>query len=43
VNLLRDSTGTIKNTETLIEASEEVGLEVNAEKTKYMLQGKIMT
>jgi sorting nexin-29 len=26
-----------KNTETLIEASKEVGLEVNVEKTKYML------
>jgi hypothetical protein len=26
-----------KNTETLIDASKEVGLEVNAEKTKYML------
>jgi hypothetical protein len=26
-----------KNTETLIDASKEVGLEVNIEKTKYML------
>jgi hypothetical protein len=26
-----------KNTETLIDASKEVGLEVNVEKTKYML------
>jgi hypothetical protein len=26
-----------KNTETLIDASEEVGLEINVEKTKYML------
>jgi hypothetical protein len=26
-----------KNTETLIDASKEVGLEVNAERTKYML------
>jgi general stress protein 26 len=26
-----------KNTETLIDASKEVGLEVNTEKTKYML------
>jgi hypothetical protein len=26
-----------KNTKTLIDASKEVGLEVNAEKTKYML------
>jgi ribosomal protein S2 len=38
VNLLSDNVGTIKkNTETLIDASKEVGLEVNAEKTKYML------
>jgi hypothetical protein len=29
---------TKKNTETLIDASKEVGLEVNAEKTKYMLR-----
>jgi hypothetical protein len=27
----------MKNTETLIEASKEVFLEINAEKTKYML------
>jgi coproporphyrinogen III oxidase-like Fe-S oxidoreductase len=26
-----------KNTETLIDASKEIGVEVNAEKTKYML------
>jgi hypothetical protein len=38
VNLLRDNIDTLKeNTETLINASKEVGLEVNTEKTKYML------
>jgi hypothetical protein len=38
VNLLGDNIDTInKNTETLIGASTEVGLEVNSEKTKYML------
>jgi hypothetical protein len=26
-----------KNTETLIDAAKEVGLEINTEKTKYML------
>jgi hypothetical protein len=35
VNLLGDDIDTIKkNTETLIDVSKEVGLEVNAEKTK---------
>jgi hypothetical protein len=38
VNLLEDNIYTIKkNTETLIEAGKEVGLEINVEKTKYML------
>jgi hypothetical protein len=38
VNLLEDNIGTIKrNTDTLIDASKEVGLELNAEKTRYML------
>jgi phosphoglycerate-specific signal transduction histidine kinase len=38
VNLLGDNIDTIKkNTKTLIDASTEVGLEVNGEKTKYML------
>jgi hypothetical protein len=38
VNLLGDNIDTIKkNTQTLIDASMDVGLEVNTEKTKYML------
>jgi hypothetical protein len=38
VNLLGDNIDTIKNnTVTLTDASKEVGLEVNAEKTKYIL------
>jgi ribosomal protein S2 len=38
LNLLGDNIDTIKkNTQTLIEASKEVGLEINTEKTKYML------
>jgi hypothetical protein len=38
VNLLGDNIDTTnKNTQTLIDASREVGLEVNVEKTKYVL------
>jgi hypothetical protein len=38
VNLLGDNIDTVKkNTETLIDASKELGLEINVEKTKYML------
>jgi hypothetical protein len=38
VNLLGDNVDTIeKNTEALIDASKEVGLEINVEKTKHML------
>jgi hypothetical protein len=38
VDLLEDNTDTInKNTKTLSNASTEVDLQINAEKTKYML------
>jgi nitrous oxide reductase len=38
VNLLVDNIDTIKkNTETFINATEEVGLEVYAQRTRYML------
>jgi hypothetical protein len=37
VNLLRNSIYAIKNTETLLQDSRDVGLEINAEKTKYMI------
>jgi hypothetical protein len=38
VNLLGDNIDTVKkNTETLIDASKEVGLEINIKKSKYML------
>jgi hypothetical protein len=38
VNPLGDNTDTVnKNTETLTDDSKEAGLEVNIEKTKYML------
>jgi hypothetical protein len=38
VNLLGDSVNTIKeNSETILEASRDIGLEMNAEKTKYLI------
>jgi hypothetical protein len=38
VNLLGDNVDTIKkNTDTFTDASKKVGLEINVEKTKYML------
>jgi hypothetical protein len=37
VNLQGDNVETIKNMESLIDVNKEVGLEVNTEKTKYML------
>jgi hypothetical protein len=43
VNLLGDNKVTRKkNTGIVIDASKEVGLEVNAEKTKYMLIQQLM-
>jgi hypothetical protein len=41
VSLLGDSVNTIKeNSETLVEVSRDIGLEINAEKTKYMIMSR---
>jgi hypothetical protein len=41
VNLLGDSVNAIKeNSEILLEASRDIGLEINAEKTKYMIMSR---
>jgi hypothetical protein len=41
VNLLGDSVNTIReNSETLLEASRDIGLEINAEKAKYMIMSR---
>jgi hypothetical protein len=41
IALLGDSIYTIKeNTETLLEDGRDIGLEINAEKTKYMIMSR---
>jgi hypothetical protein len=41
VNLLGDSVNTIReNSETLLEARRDIGLEINAEKTKYTIMSR---
>jgi hypothetical protein len=41
VNLLGDNVNTItENTETLLEANKDIDLEINAEKTKYMIMSR---
>jgi hypothetical protein len=41
INLLGDGVNTIKeNTETLLKASRYIGLEINAEKTKYIITSR---
>jgi hypothetical protein len=40
VNMLGESIHTIKSTEGLVFTSEGIGLEVNADKTKYMVMSR---
>jgi hypothetical protein len=41
VNLVSDRENTIKeNSETLLEAGRDIGLEINAEKTKHMIMSR---
>jgi hypothetical protein len=41
INLLSGSINTVKeNTETLLDASRDIGLEINAEKTNYMIMSR---
>jgi hypothetical protein len=40
VNLLGGSISTIENSETLLEASRDIGLETNAEKIKCMIMSR---
>jgi hypothetical protein len=40
VNIVGENIETMKNTEALLDASKEVGLEVNPKKIKYMLMSR---
>jgi hypothetical protein len=40
VSTLRDNINTLKNIEALFEANRKVGLEVNAQKTKYVVMSR---